>query len=64
MTKHASSVSKFSCVFSDVYVFGIGDQVKKDQLNDLASKKRGETHVFILKDFQSLGEVFNNIISK
>uniref|UniRef100_A0A3Q3X9T3 C3/C5 convertase n=1 Tax=Mola mola TaxID=94237 RepID=A0A3Q3X9T3_MOLML len=47
----------------DVYVFGIGDQVKKDQLNDLASKKRGETHVFILKDFQSLGEVFNNIIS-
>lgn len=52
------------CVFSDVYVFGIGDQVKKDQLNVLASQKRGEQHVFVLKDFASLGEVFNSIISK
>lgn len=52
------------CVFSDVYVFGIGEQVKKDQLNVLASQKRGEKHVFILKDFETLGEVFNSIISK
>ncbi|KAM6932658.1 complement C2 [Lycodopsis pacificus] len=47
----------------DVYVFGIGDQVNKDQLNSLASKKRGEQHVFVVKDFQILGEVFNSIIS-
>ncbi|XP_031716667.1 complement C2 [Anarrhichthys ocellatus] len=47
----------------DVYVFGIGDQVNKDQLNSLASKKRGEQHVFVVKDFQTLGEVFNSIIS-
>lgn len=47
-----------------MYVFGIGDQVKKDQLNALASKKRGENHVFILKDFETLGTVFNSIISK
>lgn len=47
----------------DVYVFGIGDQVNKDQLNSLASKKRGEQHVFIVKDFKILGEVFNSIIS-
>lgn len=52
------------CIFSDVYVFGIGDQVKKDQLNALASKKSGETHVFFLKDYETLGEVFNSIISK
>lgn len=52
------------CVFSDVYVFGIGDQVKKDQLNVLASKKRGEQHLFVLKDFETLGEVFNSIISE
>lgn len=52
------------CIFSDVYVFGIGDQVKKDQLNVLASKKRDEKHVFILKDYETLGEVFNSIISK
>ncbi|XP_035536463.1 complement C2 [Morone saxatilis] len=47
----------------DVYVFGIGEQVKKDQLNSLASKKRGERHVFIMKDFQTLGSMFNSIIS-
>lgn len=54
----------YVCVFSDVYVFGIGDQVKKDQLNVLASKKRGENHLFVLKDFETLGEVFNSIISE
>lgn len=47
----------------DVYVFGIGEDVKKSQLNELASKKRGETHVFTLKDYQTLGRVFNSIIS-
>ncbi|XP_070827162.1 complement C2 [Chaetodon trifascialis] len=47
----------------DVYVFGVGDQVKKDQLNSLASNKRGEKHVFVLKNFQTLGEVFNSMIS-
>lgn len=52
------------CIFSDVYVFGVGDQVKKDQLNVLASKKRDENHVFVLKDFETLGQVFNSIISK
>ncbi|XP_068454940.1 complement factor B-like, partial [Clinocottus analis] len=47
----------------DVYVFGIGDRVNRDQLNSLASKKRGEKHVFVVKDFQILGHVFNSIIS-
>nr|AIA08677.1 complement factor B/C2 [Miichthys miiuy] len=47
----------------DVYVFGIGEQVKKEQLNALASKKRDEQHVFILKNYKTLGEVFNSIIS-
>lgn len=45
-------------------MFGIGGQVKKDQLNVLASQKRGEKHVFVLKDFETLGEVFNSVISK
>lgn len=52
------------CVFSDVYVFGLGEDVNKDQLNALASKKRGENHVFVLKDYDTLGEVFNSIISE
>ncbi|XP_032366788.1 complement C2 [Etheostoma spectabile] len=47
----------------DVYVFGIGKQVKKDQLNSLASQKRGEKHIFILENYEILGEVFNSIIS-
>ncbi|XP_068173158.1 complement C2 [Antennarius striatus] len=47
----------------DVYVFGIGTKVKRDELNSLASKKRGEQHVFVLKDFHSLGQMFNSIIS-
>lgn len=49
---------------SDVYAFGIGEQVNKEQLNALASQKSGETHVFFLKDYETLGEVFNSIISK
>ncbi|XP_071351960.1 complement C2 [Trachinotus anak] len=47
----------------DVYAFGVGDNVNKDELNTLASKKRGEQHVFILKDYETLGMVFNSIIS-
>lgn len=47
----------------DVYVFGIGSKVKKDELNSLASKKRDEVHLFILKEYIDLGEVFNKIIS-
>lgn len=47
----------------DVYVFGIGPRVKKDELNSLASKKRDEKHLFILQRYSDLGEVFNNIIS-
>ncbi|XP_026224893.1 complement C2 [Anabas testudineus] len=47
----------------DVYVFGVGDQVNKDELNTLASHKRKEKHVFVLKDYVTLGQVFNSIIS-
>lgn len=54
----------FLVIFLDVYVFGIGEKVKKHQLNALASKKRDETHVFVLKNYNLLGEVFNRIISK
>ncbi|KAM9359019.1 complement C2 [Symphorus nematophorus] len=50
-------------IMLDVYVFGIGEHVNKDQLNALASKKRGEQHVFILKNYRTLGQVFNSIIS-
>ena len=51
-------------VFLDVYVFGIGGKVNKDELNSLASKKHDEEHLFILKDYEVLGDVFNRIISE
>ncbi|KAK7882832.1 hypothetical protein WMY93_029006 [Mugilogobius chulae] len=47
----------------DVYVFGLGPKVNKDELNSLASKKRGEEHLFVLKDYEHLGQVFNQIVS-
>ncbi|XP_004076012.1 complement C2 [Oryzias latipes] len=47
----------------DVYAFGVGDQVNKEELNSLASKKSGEQHAFVLKGYDTLGEVFNSIIS-
>ncbi|XP_023134907.1 complement C2 isoform X2 [Amphiprion ocellaris] len=47
----------------DVYVFGIGEKVNKKELNSMASKKRGERHLFILKDYETLGDMFNKIIS-
>ncbi|XP_029026251.1 complement C2 [Betta splendens] len=47
----------------DVYVFGVGDQVNKAELNSLASNKRGEAHLFVIKSFPTLGHVFNSIIS-
>lgn len=51
-------------VFSDVYVFGVGEQVNRAELNSLASNKREETHLFVIKDFPTLGHVFNSMISK
>uniref|UniRef100_A0A8C7K4V9 C3/C5 convertase n=1 Tax=Oncorhynchus kisutch TaxID=8019 RepID=A0A8C7K4V9_ONCKI len=47
----------------DVYVFGVGDSVNKNELNLIASRKRHEKHLFILKDYKQLGEVFNSMIS-
>uniref|UniRef100_A0A673ZW40 C3/C5 convertase n=1 Tax=Salmo trutta TaxID=8032 RepID=A0A673ZW40_SALTR len=47
----------------DVYVFGVGDNVNKNELNLIASRKRHEKHLFILKDYKQLGEVFNSMIS-
>uniref|UniRef100_A0A4W5PWE4 C3/C5 convertase n=1 Tax=Hucho hucho TaxID=62062 RepID=A0A4W5PWE4_9TELE len=47
----------------DVYVFGVGDNVNKNELNLIASTKQHEKHLFILKDYKQLGEVFNSMIS-
>ncbi|XP_042342151.1 complement C2 [Plectropomus leopardus] len=59
----ATSLDHTDETMLDVYAFGVGDQVNKDELNSLASKKRDEQHVFFLKDYETLGVVFNSIIS-
>ncbi|RXN13267.1 complement C2-like protein [Labeo rohita] len=47
----------------DVYVFAVGAQVNKKELISIASSKRDEHHVFVLKDYRELGLVFNQMIS-
>ncbi|TSN57739.1 Complement factor B [Bagarius yarrelli] len=47
----------------DVYVFGIGENVKVTELKSLASSKIRERHLFILKSYKDLGEVFNRMIN-
>ncbi|KAJ8256548.1 hypothetical protein COCON_G00187000 [Conger conger] len=47
----------------DIYVFGVGDGVNMKELNALTSKKRDEQHIFILRDYNDLGKVFDKMIS-
>ncbi|XP_073719070.1 complement C2 isoform X2 [Misgurnus anguillicaudatus] len=46
----------------DVYVFAVGDQINKKELKTIASCKKDEKHMFVLKDYVHLGSVFNNMI--
>ncbi|XP_053149359.1 complement factor B [Hemicordylus capensis] len=50
--------------YLDVYVFGVGSLVNTDNMNELASKKTGETHSFKLKDIKDLQEAFDNMIDE
>ncbi|XP_056139071.1 complement C2 [Lampris incognitus] len=47
----------------DIYVFGVGEKVNTVELNGISSNKSGEKHLFILRDYNTLGEVFNSMIS-
>ena len=47
-----------------MYVFGVGEKVNKKELNDIASNKRDDRHLFILREVKTLGEVFNTMISR
>ncbi|KAI1894078.1 hypothetical protein AGOR_G00130290 [Albula goreensis] len=49
--------------FLDIYVFGVGNSVNKKELNSIASQKQGEHHIFILKEYEDLGTVFDSMIS-
>lgn len=66
ITHYIILVSAYKCVFlfPDVYVFGIGEKVKLPELKQLASIKMRERHLFVLRNYEHLGEVFNRMISE
>ncbi|MBN3295693.1 CFAB factor, partial [Amia calva] len=49
--------------YLDIYVFGVGSSINKKELNSIASKKTKEEHLFSLKDYKDLGQVFDNMIT-
>ncbi|XP_018411326.1 PREDICTED: complement factor B-like [Nanorana parkeri] len=48
----------------DIYVFGLGDDVSEDEINDIASKKDGEKHVFKMESIDDLKKSFDKIINE
>ncbi|XP_068106456.1 complement C2-like isoform X2 [Hyperolius riggenbachi] len=48
--------------YLDIYAFGIGDEIKPEDLQQIASNKRDEKHVFILKDTDELKAAFQKIL--
>uniref|UniRef100_W5MHP3 C3/C5 convertase n=1 Tax=Lepisosteus oculatus TaxID=7918 RepID=W5MHP3_LEPOC len=60
---HMPSLDNTNEDYLDIYVFGVGDKVNKRELNSIASQKRDEEHLFILKGPEELGKVFDQMIS-
>ncbi|XP_057207733.1 complement C2 [Triplophysa rosa] len=48
----------------DVYVFAVGQNANKNELKTIASFKKDEQHIFVLENYDQLGFVFNQMISK
>ncbi|XP_067222492.1 complement factor B isoform X1 [Chanodichthys erythropterus] len=58
-----SSVDHTQEELLDVYVFAVGGEVNRKDLPSIASSKKDEQHIFVLKDYTQLGSVFNRMIS-
>ncbi|XP_057253835.1 complement factor B-like [Pezoporus wallicus] len=50
--------------FLDVFVFGVGAVVHAQALNELASHKAGEQHLFLLRGLPDLQEAFHRMIDE
>uniref|UniRef100_A0ACB8EFL2 Uncharacterized protein n=1 Tax=Sphaerodactylus townsendi TaxID=933632 RepID=A0ACB8EFL2_9SAUR len=50
--------------YLDVYVFGVGDLINIENVNELASKKTGEKHVFKLQDMEAMQKAFDEMIDE
>lgn len=49
-------------LFPDLYVFGVGEDVNKEDVNGLVSQRDQEQHFFILPDLDKVQETFDNMI--
>nr|DBA20513.1 TPA: hypothetical protein GDO54_017285 [Pyxicephalus adspersus] len=47
--------------YLDIYAFGIGTDIDKVELNEIASQKEKEKHVFVLEDAEKIKTVFDEI---
>uniref|UniRef100_H3A2N3 C3/C5 convertase n=1 Tax=Latimeria chalumnae TaxID=7897 RepID=H3A2N3_LATCH len=48
----------------DIYTFGVGADIDEIELNNLASKKDGERHSFLLETYKDLEELFDQIVDE
>ncbi|KAM5145753.1 complement factor B-like [Mantella aurantiaca] len=48
----------------DIYVFGLGTDVSPEELNDIASKKNNEKHVFSMETIDSMKKAFEDILDE
>ncbi|KAG9468970.1 hypothetical protein GDO78_021512, partial [Eleutherodactylus coqui] len=50
--------------YLDVYVFGLGEETDENEINELASKKHPEKHVFKLNSTHGIKEAFDEMLGK
>uniref|UniRef100_A0AAY5EJC3 C3/C5 convertase n=1 Tax=Electrophorus electricus TaxID=8005 RepID=A0AAY5EJC3_ELEEL len=48
--------------YLDLYVFGVGDDVQREDIDDWVTKKRDEKHFFLLQDMENVEETFDQMI--
>lgn len=47
----------------DIYAFGIGTEIDRVELSEIASQKEKEQHMFILEEAERIEQVFQEITS-
>ncbi|KAM3911231.1 complement factor B-like [Leptodactylus fuscus] len=50
--------------FLDTYVFGLGNDISESEINDLASKKDKEKHVFKMESVDHMKEAFDEMLDE
>ncbi|XP_056396917.1 complement factor B-like [Hyla sarda] len=50
--------------FLDIYVFGLGNDISDNEINDIASKKDPEKHVFKMRSIDDMKKAFDDILDE